>query len=222
MPRLETWLPQASALSFVQTSVVVLASTSPHKLAEFRRLFGDSPVQIAPPSDFDSPRQVEETGATFLQNARIKAVAYAQACRAWCLADDSGLEVDSLGGAPGVRSARYAGPNASDDTRNRKLLTALADVPETRRTARFRCAVALAAPDGSIVYAAVRSCEGRIAHEPRGEHGFGYDPLFIVGTGDRTMAELTSDEKNRVSHRGQAARAARRFLEHCLARAPSS
>lgn len=201
--------------------MVVLASTSPHKLAEFRRLFRGSPVRIAPPADFASPLQVEETGETFLQNARIKAVAYAHACRAWCLADDSGLEVDYLGGAPGVRSARYAGPNASDDTRNRKLLKALGDVPKARRKARFRCAVALAAPDGSIVYTAVRGCEGRIAHEPRGEHGFGYDPLFIVGAGDRTMAELTTDEKNGMSHRGQAARAARRFLEHRLAQMPS-
>ena len=202
-------------------SVVVLASTSPHKLAEFRRLFAGSPVRIAPPGDFALPLQVEETGDTFLQNARIKAGAYAQACREWCLADDSGLGVDSLGGAPGVRSARYAGPTATDEVRNRKLLAALADVPKPQRTARFRCAVALAAPDGSIVYTAVRGCEGRIAHEPRGVHGFGYDPLFIVGAGDRTMAELTTDEKNRVSHRGQAARAARRFLEHCLAQMPS-
>jgi len=210
-----------SALSFAQASSVVLASTSPHKLAEFRQLFRGSRVRIVPPADVAYPPQVDETGATFLQNARIKAVVYALTCRAWCLADDSGLEVDYLGGAPGVRSARYAGPAASDDMRNRKLLKALAEVPEARRTARFRCAVALAAPDGSIVYTAVRSCEGRIAHEPRGEHGFGYDPLFMVGAGDRTMAELTTDEKNDASHRGQAARAARRFLEHCLAQMPS-
>ena len=208
-------------MRWTQASDVVLASGSPHKLAEFRQLFRGSPVRIRPPADLASPLQVDETGATFLQNARIKAAAYAQACRAWCLADDSGLEVNSLGGAPGVRSARYAGPNATDDTRNRKLLTALAEVPEARRTARFRCAVALAAPDGSIAYTALRACEGRIAYETRGAHGFGYDPLFVVGGGDRTMAELTTDEKNRVSHRGQAARAARRFLEHRLATMPN-
>ncbi len=207
-------------MRWAQASAVVLASGSPHKLAEFRQLFCGSPVRIRPPTDVATPPEVNETGATFLQNARLKAVAYAQACRAWCLADDSGLEVDSLGGAPGVRSARYAGPNATDDMRNRKLLTALADVPKARRTARFRCAVVLAAPDGSIVYTALRACEGRIAREPRGAHGFGYDPLFVVGAGDRTMAELTADEKNRVSHRGQAARAARRFLEHRLAAMP--
>ncbi|MCY3913395.1 MAG: RdgB/HAM1 family non-canonical purine NTP pyrophosphatase [Chloroflexi bacterium] len=205
-----------------QASAVVLASGSPHKLAEFRRLFLGSPVRTVPPSDFAGPLRVDETGATFLQNARLKAAAYARACQAWSLADDSGLEVDALGGAPGVRSARYAGPNASDDARNAKLLAALADVPEARRTARFRCAVALAAPDGSIVYTAVRSCEGRIAHAPRGGQGFGYDPLFIVGAGDRTMAELTPDEKNRVSHRGLAARAARCFLEARLATTPSN
>ncbi|MCY3784942.1 MAG: RdgB/HAM1 family non-canonical purine NTP pyrophosphatase [Chloroflexi bacterium] len=205
-----------------QASAVVLASGSPHKLAEFRRLFRGSPVRIVPPGDFGSPLQVDETGATFLQNARIKAVVYALACRVWSLADDSGLEVDALGGAPGVRSARYAGPGASDEARNDKLLAALADVPDARRTARFRCAVAVAAPDGSIVYTAVRSCEGRIAHAPRGGQGFGYDPLFIVGRGDRTMAELTTDEKNRVSHRGQAARAARRFVESRRAATPST
>ena len=204
-----------------QASAVVLASGSPHKLAEFGQLFRGSPVRVVPPADLASPLQVDETGATFLQNARIKAVVYALACRAWCLADDSGLEVDSLDGAPGVRSARYAGPGASDQARNAKLLAALADVPDARRTARFRCAVALAAPDGSIVYTAVRSCEGRIAPAPRGGQGFGYDPLFIVGTGNRTMAELTPDEKNRVSHRGRAARAARRFLEFRLATAAS-
>ncbi len=204
-----------------QASAVVLASGSPHKLAEFRRLFRGSPVRIVPPGDFGSPLQVDETGATFLQNARLKAVVYALACRAWSLADDSGLEVDALGGAPGVRSARYAGPNANDEARNAKLLAALADVPEAQRTARFQCAVAVAAPDGSIVYTAVRSCEGRIAKAPRGGQGFGYDPLFIVGTGDRTMAELTPDEKNRVSHRGRAARAARRYLEYRMATTPN-
>lgn len=202
-------------------SDVVLASTSPHKLAEFRRLFRGSPVQILRPTDLGRTPQVAETGATFLQNACIKATAYARVCRAWSLADDSGLEVDVLAGAPGVRSARFAGPNASNHTRNAKLLRALAGIPDTRRTARFRCAVALAAPDGSIIYAAVRSCEGRIGQAPRGNQGFGYDPLFIVGSGDRTMAELAPDEKNRVSHRGQAARAARRFLEHRLATSPS-
>ena len=205
-----------------QASAVVLASSSPHKLAEFRRLFLGSPVQILPATEAASPPQVEETGATFLQNARLKAAAYAQTCRAWSLADDSGLEVDALAGAPGVRSARYAGPGANDQARNAKLLAALADVPDARRTARFRCAVALAAPDGTIVYTAVRSFEGRIAHAPRGDQGFGYDPLFIVGAGNRTMAELTPDEKNRVSHRGQAAHAARRFVEARLAATPPS
>jgi len=107
-------------VGFAQASVVVLASTSAHKLAEFRQLFGGSPVQVAPPADFASVLQVEETGDTFLQNARIKAVAYAHACRAWCLADDSGLKVDSLGGAPSALPARYAGPNATDDTQSTK------------------------------------------------------------------------------------------------------
>ncbi len=209
-------------MRWAQASAVVLASGSPHKLAEFRQLFLGSPVQILLATEVAAPPQVAETGDAFLQNARLKAAAYARACRAWSLADDSGLVVDALGGAPGVRSARYAGPDASDTTRNAKLLSALADVPDARRSARFRCAVALAAPEGSIVYTAVRSCEGRIAQAPRGGQGFGYDPLFIVGTGNRTMAELTLDEKNRVSHRGQAARAARRFLADRLATTTSN
>jgi XTP/dITP diphosphohydrolase len=132
------------------------------------------------------------------------------------LADDSGLEVDALDGAPGVRSARYAGPGASDADRYRKLLADLADVPATQRSARFRCVVALAWSDGQI-HTADGSCEGEIGYEPRGLHGFGYDPVFIVeGYDGRTMAELSPKIKNQISHRGRALAAIHPTLEHLI------
>jgi XTP/dITP diphosphohydrolase len=128
------------------------------------------------------------------------------------LADDSGLEVDALDGVPGVRSARYAGPGASDTDRYRRLLEALADVPAGQRSARFRCVVALAQPDGTT-YTVGGTCEGEIGFVPRGEHGFGYDPIFVVaGYGGRTMAELPPDLKNQISHRARAVLAARPIL----------
>ncbi len=204
-------------MSHNKRAAIVLASTNTHKLAEFRRLFAGSSVRILAPSDLGSAPEVDESAATFLDNARLKASAYAQTCNSWSLADDSGLEVDALNGSPGVLSARYAGPTATDAERNAKLLAALARVPDCRRTARFRCALAVASPTGRIRYAAVRAVEGQIAPAPIGDQGFGYDPLFIVWPSDRTMAELTAAEKNRVSHRGQAVRAVRRFLERHLA-----
>lgn len=196
---------------------IVLASTNQHKLAEFRKLFMGSPVQIFAPDDISFSLELEETGETFLANARLKAGTCALACGAWSLADDSGIQVDALSGRPGVRSARFAGPGATDAERNTKLLATVADVPDGQRGAQFCCAVAVAAPDGSIAYAAVRTIEGSIAHEPSGAHGFGFDPVFVVGLYGRTMAELTADAKNHVSHRGRAGRAARRFLEGRLA-----
>jgi XTP/dITP diphosphohydrolase len=160
--------------------------------------------------------QVDESGDTFEENACIKALAYAQASGLLTLADDSGLEVDALDGAPGVHSARYAGPQAGDVDRYRKLLDALADVPEEQRSARFRCVVALAQPDGTV-YTADGACEGKIGFAPRGEHGFGYDPVFIVeGSGGQTMAELSPDLKNRISHRARAVAAARAVLVDLL------
>jgi XTP/dITP diphosphohydrolase len=150
---------------------------------------------------------VEETGETFFENAKLKAEAYARHFGTAALADDSGLEVDALAGAPGVRSARYAGEHASDVDNNAKLLAALAVVPEGRRTARFRSTIVLTDTDGSLV-AADGACEGRIGFAPRGSGGFGYDPLFLPeATPGRTMAELSLDEKNAISHRGAALRA---------------
>ncbi len=195
---------------------MVLASGSAHKLAEFRRIFDQSPVELLSPLDLGCQCEVDETGATFAENAYLKAVAYATTCRRWALADDSGLEIDALDGAPGVRSSRFAGPSATDDDRNACVLELLAEIPDERRTARYRCAVAVADPQGVISYESEATVEGVIGRAPRGEGGFGYDPLFIVGPGDTTMAELPGVAKDVISHRGQGGRAARAFLERVL------
>ena len=194
----------------------MLASGSAHKLAEFRRIFDQSPVELLSPVDLGCQCQVDETGATFAENAHLKAVAYAITCRRWALADDSGLEIDALDGAPGVRSSRFASPAATDDDRNARVLELLAEIPDEGRTARYRCAVAIADPQGVIAYESEATVEGVIGRAPRGEGGFGYDPLFIVGPGDTTMAELPGVAKDVISHRGQGGRAARAFLERVL------
>jgi len=165
-----------------------------------------------------------EDGATFAENARGKALHYARACGGWCLADDSGLEVDALAGRPGVRSARYAAESfppqadrpARDAANNRKLLAALADVPDERRTARFVCHLVLADPDGVLIEAC-DAVEGLIAREPRGSNGFGYDPLFNIPELGCTAAELPAREKNRISHRGKALRRFAGALRELLA-----
>jgi len=192
---------------------LLIATNNPGKVREYRELLADLPVEITFPAQEGLLLTVEETGETFEANARLKALAYSRASGLPALADDSGLEVDALDGAPGVHSARYAGPEADDTDRYRKLLAALADVPAGQRSARFRCVVALARPDGTVQTAA-GTCEGRIAFAPRGEHGFGYDPVFIVaGYGGRTMAELAPETKNRISHRARAVQAARTIFD---------
>ncbi|MCY3749554.1 MAG: non-canonical purine NTP pyrophosphatase [Chloroflexi bacterium] len=194
----------------------MLASGSAHKLAEFRRVFDGSHVSLTSPLDLGCQCDVAETGETFAENARLKAVAYARACRRWTLADDSGLEIDALNGAPGVRSSRFAGPTATDDDRNARVLELLYEIPDVRRTARYRCAVAVADPQGAIAFQTEATVEGAIGHAPRGDGGFGYDPLFVVGPGDTTMAELPGVAKDVISHRGQGGRAARVFLERVM------
>ena len=189
-----------------------VATANSGKVAEFQRIFGGSPIEIATPPDQWHETVVAETGETFAENARLKARAGSGMFGGWTLADDSGLEVDALGGEPGLRSSRYAGRDASDDDRIALLLRRLTAARPAVRTARFRCALVIAAPDGSIVFETEGRCEGRIAARARGTHGFGYDPIFLVGDGQRTMAELAPAEKDRLSHRGQAARAAREFL----------
>jgi XTP/dITP diphosphohydrolase len=162
---------------------------------------------------------VEETGETFRDNAILKANAFARSAGLPALADDSGLEVDALGGAPGVRSARYAGPGASDADRIALLLRNLAHVPAAQRQARFRCTMALATPEG-LVGTVDGTCEGEIAFAPRGSNGFGYDPVFLLPHLGRTMAELRDEEKHAISHRGRAGRAALELIERWLAGRP--
>jgi XTP/dITP diphosphohydrolase len=186
---------------------LLVATNNPGKVREYEELLAGLPLELTFPVQEGIVLEVEESGATFEENARLKALAYARASGLPTLADDSGLEVDALSGAPGVRSARYAGPSAGDADRYQKLLDALANVPEGRRTARFRCVVALAWPDGTVRTGEGR-CEGQIGWAPRGVHGFGYDPVFIVdGFDGQTMAELAPEVKNRVSHRARAVQA---------------
>ncbi len=179
---------------------VLLATTNAGKRAEFQRLLPPD-VQVLTLSDVGLILPPEE-GTTFAETASAKACFAASRSGLLTIADDSGLEVEALGGAPGIHSARYAGDEATDAANRDKLLTAMRDVPEPERTARFRCAVAIADAT-ALVALAVGSCEGVIATAPAGEHGFGYDPIFRLSCG-RTMAELAPEEKNQISHRAQA------------------
>lgn len=193
---------------------VVVASNNEGKVREIRHVLEPLGWEVVRAADLGAESlEVEETGDTFLENALIKARAYAEAFECVALADDSGLEVDVLEGDPGVRSAYYAGEPTDDAANNAKLLAEIAGVPECERAARFRCVVALAWPDGRVL-AADGVCEGRIGFEPRGAGGFGYDPLFLPDAAPgKTMAELSPDEKSAISHRGAALRALRDALE---------
>jgi XTP/dITP diphosphohydrolase len=186
---------------------VVVATANHAKLAEIRATLDFAHWRFKPAVELDEEwPSPEEDGETFLDNARIKAHAAFERFGMASLADDSGLEVDALGGEPGVFSSRYAGPCATDAENNHRLLLALQDVPESERTARFRCTMVFVAPDGTETIA-TGTCEGRIGLQPRGEEGFGYDPLFLPdATPGRTMAELSLAEKNAISHRGAALR----------------
>ncbi len=183
---------------------LLLATTNQGKVQEYRRLFDDLPLELVTPSDVGISTEVEEVAPTFAENARLKAVALAAESGLSTLADDSGLEVDALGGEPGTRSARYAGDDASDADRIAFLLERMKGVPWEERTARFRCVIAFARPEGAVEYCDGES-SGMIALEPRGEHGFGYDPVFYLPELGRTMAELSPEEKDRIGHRGEAA-----------------
>lgn len=194
---------------------LLVATGNRGKQREYRALLAGWPVELVFPQDVGVDVEVEESGETFKENAVLKARAFAQASGLLTLADDSGLEVDVLGGAPGVRSARYAGPGASDADRYLKLLRELEGVPRERRTARFRCVVALATPEGEV-YTADGVCEGWITEEPRGEFGFGYDPVFYVSECGCTMAELEPEVKNRISHRARAVAAARELFDRLI------
>ena len=195
---------------------LLLATHNRGKLVEFQELLGDLPLELVTLDDIGIQEDVEETGETFSENARVKALEYARRSGLLTLADDSGLQVDALGGEPGVWSKRYAGENKSDPERVAYLLDKLRNVPRERRTARFRCVIALATPSGEV-YECEGVCEGLIEFAPRGTNGFGYDPVFLFPHRGLTMAELSSDEKNRISHRGRAAEQVRQTLERLLA-----
>jgi XTP/dITP diphosphohydrolase len=221
---------------------LLFGTTNPGKLRELRRLVAGLPIRVLSPQDLGRPLpEVEEDGSTFAENAAKKAAAFARAAGTFAVADDSGLCVDALGGAPGVRSARWSdeepgpepaspvcelpgaaaselGPEAEraarDERNNDKLLSALAGVPDVRRGAEYQAVLALARPEGTIVASVSGSCRGRIGRERRGDGGFGYDPLFLPDANPgRTMAELGPDEKDAISHRGDAFRRLRPILE---------
>jgi XTP/dITP diphosphohydrolase len=196
-------MPEATPL---KQDTVVLATRNKGKIAELEALLAGFGLHVVGLGAFPDLGEIEETGATFAENARLKASTVAQATGLVALADDSGLAVDALSGAPGVYSARYSGENATDDANNAKLLEALADVPEDRRGCRFVSVVAAMAPNGAEIMAEGR-WEGRVLTSPRGAGGFGYDPLFLDPELGRAAAELAPAEKNARSHRGQALRA---------------
>lgn len=199
---------------------IVLATRNRGKVREIRQMLAGLDLRIAALDEFAQVPEPPETGQTFAENACQKAHYYARATGQWCLADDSGLMVDALDGRPGVHSARYAAADCPPDSprsvtdaaNNRRLLAELADVDDLRRTARFVCCLALS--DGQrIRIQTFDTVEGRIGYEPRGENGFGYDPLFVVEGNGQTAAELPAEEKNAISHRGKALRHLARLLE---------
>jgi XTP/dITP diphosphohydrolase len=187
---------------------LLIATRNAGKAKEMAEIMTGLPYEVVSLSDYPDAPETEETGATFVENAIIKARAYAQYTGELTLADDSGLEVDALGGAPGVFSSRFA---PTDPERISKLLDVMKDVSDEKRTARFRCAVAIIEPGGEA-----QTCEGKIegtiARDARGSNGFGYDPVFIVTELGKRMAELESDEKNAISHRGRALEEAKKLL----------
>ena len=197
----------------------LVASNNAHKLQELREIFAEAgaPVDLIAPRDLDLDLEPDETAESYAGNARLKARAFAEALRAaapgtglWVMADDSGLEVDALQGAPGILSSRYHRQAPGGDG-SARLLRALDGVPDERRTARFRAVIVLIDPSGGE-HVFEGACEGRIGWEKRGSGGFGFDPVFVVGGGSRMMAELTPAEKHRISHRGIAARRVAEFM----------
>lgn len=183
---------------------LVIATHNQGKLQEFKELMKDLPIQLKYLADFEKMEEPEETGKTFAANAKLKASYYAKKTGMVCIADDSGLEVQALEGAPGVRSARYAGEEATDEENNQLLLHNMKF--QVKRTCRFRCALAVVQPDGKVLYETDGSCEGMLLHEPLGTEGFGYDPLFWSTELHKGMGEATMQEKNKISHRGKAIR----------------
>lgn len=190
---------------------LLLATNNRGKAREYKSLLSGVPFELVIPAEVGITTEVDEVGATLEENARLKATTLARESGLLALADDSGLEVDFLGGEPGPLSARYAGEGASDKERVDYLLKKLEGVPEEKRRARFRCVIAIATPDGEVELCE-GECPGLITFEPEGERGFGYDPVFYLPELGKTMAELPPEQKNRISHRGRAAAKAREVL----------
>ena len=192
---------------------LLIATHNTGKLRELTELLGDVPYELVSLGDMGIHHDVDETGVTLEQNAVLKAETYSELAGIKTLADDSGLEVDALDGAPGVHSARYAGPDATDTERIEFLLDKLDGTDPGAWSARFRCVIAIAEP-GRLTSLYHGSCEGRIVSRPRGDNGFGYDPIFLFPGVNLTMAELSTEHKNRISHRAEAAREAARSLRN--------
>jgi XTP/dITP diphosphohydrolase len=196
---------------------LLIATRNPGKMREYRQLLKDAPFELVSLDDLGITEDVEETGETFEENARLKACTYARLGGILTLSDDSGLEVDALGGEPGIRSARYGGnPNSTDQDRVRLLLSKLEGVPWEKRTARFRCVIVIYRPEGEAA-SVVGSVAGMIQYRPEGGEGFGYDPIFYLPSYGQTMAQLSLEEKNRISHRSDAARKAVAVLQRIVA-----
>jgi len=191
---------------------LLLATNNEAKVCEYRNLLQKLPFELVTLAELGMTTIVNEVGESLEENARLKATVLAAKSQLLALADDSGLEVDALGGEPGRLSARYAGEKASDRDRISYLLAKLEGVPWERRSARFRCVIAIATPEGKVEFCS-GECLGVITFEPRGEQGFGYDPIFYLPELGRTMAELPLEIKNQVSHRGQAAKKVRQVLK---------
>jgi len=197
------------------TQKLLIATRNHKKSKELQEILAGSGIQVLTLDDIAGMPEIVEDGQSFEENATKKAAVIAKLSGYTTLADDSGLEVDALNGAPGIYSARFAGENATDEENNQKLLKLLEDVAEPDRRARFVCVIAICQPDGTV--RTVRgTCEGKIIFEPGGQGGFGYDPLFVPEGYSKTFAELSAEEKHRISHRGKALHAARPLLEEMV------
>jgi XTP/dITP diphosphohydrolase len=194
-----------------QKPKLLLASNNQGKIREYKSLLRGIPFALVTPAELGITSNVEEAGGTFEANASLKALSMARQSGLLALADDSGLEVEALGGKPGPLSHRFAGSDASDSDRINFLLSKLKDIPVGNRAARFRCVIAIATPDGKVELFS-GECRGVIIDTLRGTHGFGYDPIFYIPKLRKTVAELTLEEKNKISHRARAAEKARAFL----------
>ena len=190
---------------------LLIATHNPGKLSEFSELLGDVPYELVTLKNLGISKEIDEYGTSFIENAEIKSTGYAQMSGLLTLSEDSGLEVDALGGKPGIKSHRYGGINTSDEEKNSGILKQLVNVPIADRTARFRSAICISSPNESITTVA-ETIEGFIMFSPKGANGFGYDPIFLVPEFGKSLAEISSNLKNKISHRGKATMKAGKIL----------